>query len=304
VTHSAVIDRRYKDASTRMTELLALVSALLYGSADFFGGLTARRANTIATVFVSQLVGLVLVLLALPFLPAATVSSSDWLWGIVAGLSGGIGVAFLYRALAVGKMAVVAPITAVCAAMIPVFFGFALGERFRPLTIAGIALAFVAIALVSQPRKSKDEEGQRSARRSFPPGVSLALLAGATVGLFFLSLARTNHAAGMWPLIAARITSVMLFGLIAVATGRTVRMSASATTTAVAGGVLDMLANALYMLAARVGPLSIVVTLASLYPAATVILARLVLGERLSFMQGIGIGCALGAVVIIVGTTG
>jgi uncharacterized membrane protein len=304
VTHSAVIDRRYKDASTRMTELLALVSALLYGSADFFGGLTARRANTIATVLVSQFVGLVLVLLALPFLPAATVSSSDWLWGIVAGLSGGIGVAFLYRALAVGKMAVVAPITAVCAAMIPVFFGFALGERFRPLTIGGIALAFVAIALVSQPRKSKEEEGQRSARRSFPPGVSLALLAGVTVGLFFLALARTNHAAGMWPLIAARITSVMLFGLIAVATGRTVRMSASATTTAVAGGVLDMLANALYMLAARVGPLSIVVTLASLYPAATVILARLVLGERLSFMQGIGIGCALGAVVIIVGTTG
>jgi uncharacterized membrane protein len=108
----------------------------------------------------------------------------------------------------------------------------------------------------------------------------------------------------MWPLIAARITSVALFGLIAVATGRTVRMSAPATTTAIAGGALDMLANALYMLAARVGPLSIVVTLASLYPAATVILARVVLGERLSLVQAIGIACALLAVVIIVGTTG
>jgi uncharacterized membrane protein len=287
-----------------MIELLALISAVLYGSADFFGGLTARRANTVATVFVSQLAGLVLILLALPFLPAATVSPRDWVWGIVAGLSGGIGVALLYRALAVGTMAVVAPVTAICAAMIPVFFGFALGERFRPITIAGIVLAFVAIVLVSQPRKAGHDEGESSERRSLPPGIGLALLAGVIVGIFFLSLARTTPAAGMWPLIAARITSIALFGVIAMATGRTVRMSAPATTTAVVGGVLDMLANAVYMLAARVGPLSIVVTLASLYPAATVILARVVLRERLSFGQGIGIACALGAVAIIVSTTG
>jgi uncharacterized membrane protein len=288
-----------------MIALLALTSAVLYGSADFFGGLTARRANTVATVFVSQLAGLVLILLALPFLPSATVSPRDWVWGVVAGLSGGIGVALLYRALAVGTMAVVAPVTAVCAAMIPVFFGFALGERFLPLTIAGIVLAFVAIVLVSQPRKADhDERGSPEGRRSLPPGIGLALLAGVIVGIFFLSLARTTPAAGMWPLIAARITSIALFGIIAMATGRTVRMSAPATTTAVVGGVLDMLANAVYTLAARVGPLSIVVTLASLYPAATVILARVVLRERLSFGQGIGIACALGAVAIIVSTTG
>jgi drug/metabolite transporter (DMT)-like permease len=222
----------------------------------------------------------------------------------VAGLSGGIGVALLYRALAVGTMAVVAPITAVCAAMLPVFFGFALGERFRLLTIVGIVLAFVAIVLVSQPRKAGSEEVQSTETRSFPPGIGLAILAGVIVGIFFLALARTTPAAGMWPLITARITSIALFGLIALSTGRTVRMSAPATTTAVAGGVLDMLANAVYMLAARVGPLSIVVTLASLYPAATVILARVVLRERLGFVQGVGIACALGAVAIIVGTTG
>lgn len=287
-----------------MIESLALISAVLYGSADFFGGLTARRANTVATVFVSQLAGLVLVLLALPFLPAAAVSSRDWVWGIVAGLSGGIGVALLYRALAVGTMAVVAPITAVCAAMLPVFFGFAVGERFGRLTVGGIVLAFVAIVLVSQPRKTDQDGAQSSVRPSLPPGLGLALLAGVIIGIFFLALARTSSAAGMWPLIAARITSIALFGIIAVSTGRTVRMSAPATTTAVAGGVLDMLANAVYMFAARVGPLSIVVTLASLYPAATVILARVVLHERLSVVQGIGIACALGAVAIIVGTTG
>jgi uncharacterized membrane protein len=288
-----------------MIELLALSSAVFYGSADFFGGLTARRANTIATVFVSQFAGLVLLLVVLPFLPAATVSSRDWIWGIVAGFSGGIGVALLYRALAIGTMAVVAPITAVCAAMIPVLFGFAMGERLHALTIVGIALAFIAIILVSQPRTSGDADVQRSGpRRFFPPGVLLALLAGVIVGLFFLSLARTTGGAGMWPLIAARITSIALFGLIAVVSGRSLRMNTSATTTAVAGGALDMLANALYLLAARVGPLSIVVTLASLYPAGTVILARLVLGERLSFVQAAGMVCALAAVVIIVGTNG
>ena len=287
-----------------MTELLALSSALFYGAADFFGGLTARRASTVATVLVSQFVGLLLILVVLPFLPSAKILPSDWVWGIVAGLSGGIGVALLYRALAVGTMAVVAPITAVCATMIPVLFAFGLGERLRPLTVIGIALAFVAIALVSQPRTPDGVTAQSSGKRSFPPGVLLALLAGVAVGLFFLALARTTTAAGMWPLIAARITSVTLFGSIALATGRSVCMSRTAVATATAGGALDMLANALYMIAARVGPLSIVITLASLYPAGTVLLARLVLGERLSFMQTAGIVCALAAVVIIVGTTG
>src|SRR6476659_6663114 len=217
-----------------MIELLALGSAVLYGSADFFGGLTARRANTIATVVWSQFAGLVLLLLALPFLPAATVSSRDWIWGFVAGLSGGIGVAFLYRALAVGTMAVVAPTTAVIAAMIPVLFAFAAGERLRPLTFAGVALALVAILLVSRPAS---EEGQANeTRKGFPPGFGLALLSGISVGIFFLSLARTSIAAGMWPLIAARISSITLFVKIAFIAKRTLLMDSTATGTAKRGG--------------------------------------------------------------------
>jgi uncharacterized membrane protein len=285
-----------------MIELLALGSAVLYGSADFFGGLTARRANTIATVFWSQFVGLVLLALVLPFLPAATVSSRDWTWGFVAGLSGGIGVALLYRALAVGTMAVVAPTTAVIAAMIPVVFAFVLGERLRPLTLVGVALALVAIALVSRPAPDRTNL-EKTKPRGFPPGFGLALLAGIFVGIFFLSLARTSMAAGMWPLIAARISSITLFGLIALFARRTLRMSGIASATASTGGALDMAANALYMIAGRIGPLSIVVTLASLYPASTVILARFVLGERLSAAQISGILCALVAVLIIVATT-
>lgn len=287
-----------------MIELLALGSAVLYGSADFFGGLTARRANTIATVFWSQFVGLVLLLLILPFLPAATVSSRDWVWGFVAGFSGGIGVALLYRALAIGKMAVVAPTTAVIAAMIPVVFAFVLGERLRMLTWSGVALALVAIALVSRPAPQRGDLELQSNSRKLPPGFALALLSGIAVGIFFLSLARTTMAAGMWPLIAARIASIALFGSIALIGGKTLRMSAPAMVTASTGGALDMAANALYMIAARIGPLSVVVTLASLYPASTVLLARTVLGERLSAVQIGGIVCALAAVLIIVGTSG
>jgi drug/metabolite transporter (DMT)-like permease len=286
-----------------MIELLALGAAVLYGSADFFGGLTARRANTIATVFWSQLVGLILLAAVLPFLPAATVSSGDWAWGFVAGFSGGIGVALLYRALAVGAMAVVAPTTAVIAAIIPVLFAFVLGERLRPLTVLGVALALVAIALVSRPPKEADAVSARSKGRTLPPGFVLAICAGIAVGIFFLSLARTTMAAGMWPLVAARIASIALFAAIALLAKRTLRMSRIAGTTAFAGGALDMAANALYMVAARIGPLSIVVTLASLYPASTVLLARFVLHERLSLLQIIGIGCALAAVVMIVATT-
>ena len=285
-----------------MIELLALASAVLYGSADFFGGLTARRANTIATVVWSQFAGLVLLLLVLPFLPSATVSSSDWIWGFVAGFSGGIGVAFLYRALAVGTMAVVAPTTAVIAAMIPVLFAFAIGERLRPLTFLGVGLALVAIFLVSRPPAAPDVVPEKTQRR-WPPGFGLALLSGITVGIFFLSLARTSMAAGMWPLIAARISSVSLFAVIALIAKRTLRMTRTASATATLGGALDMAANAVYMTAARIGPLSIVVTLASLYPAATVLLARFVLHERLSAGQISGIVCALIAVVIIVATT-
>jgi drug/metabolite transporter (DMT)-like permease len=195
---------------------------------------------------------------------------------------------------------VVAPTTAVIAAIIPVLFAFALGERLRALTWVGVALALFAIALVSRPAKTNGTASERFGPQRLPPGFVLALLSGISVGIFFLSLARTTAAAGMWPLVAARIASIVLFGIIALLARQTLRMSASAATTAVTGGALDMVANALYMSAARIGPLSIVVTLASLYPASTVLLARWILHERLSLAQIIGIACALLAVVIIV----
>src|SRR2546423_14880484 len=199
-------------------------------------------------------------------------------------------------------MAVVAPTAAVIAAMIPVLFAFAIGERLRPLTFAGVALALVAIFLVSRPPSSVKADISKP-HRGVPRGFGLALLSGVSVGIFFLSLARTSTAAGMGPLIAARISSITLFVVIAAVARRTLLMDRPAATTATLGGALDMAANAVYMTAARIGPLSIVVTLASLYPASTVLLARWILHEHLSRVQIAGLFCALGAVMIIVTST-
>ena len=281
-----------------MAYLLALGSAALYGAADFLGGLASRRTNTIAIMVTSQGVGLVLLALMLPLLPSATPSARDLIWGGAAGLTGGIGVALLYRALAVGRMAVVAPTTAVCAVMIPVATGVFFGERLAPVTILGIALAIAAIVLVSQQETSASAVVRAGA---LPPGVGLALASGVAIGLFFLALAETDARAGMWPLVAARTVSVSLFGIMALVGARPLRMAAPVARIAVAAGVIDMFANALYLLATRYGSLSVVVTLSSLYPASTVILARLALGERLNAWQAAGVVCALVAIALIVG---
>jgi drug/metabolite transporter (DMT)-like permease len=276
-----------------MVYLLALLSAVLYGAADFIGGIGTKRAGAIPIVLLSQASGLVLVVLMLPVLPGAYPLRSDLLWGAAAGLTGGVGVALLYRALAIGIMAVVAPITAVCAVTIPVVVSLVLGDRPVPLAAAGIVLGIISIVLVSQ---------QRTVERSAPrrSGVGTALASGVAIGLFFLALARTGPEAGMWPLVTARLVSVALFAGVALSGRVSLRLPPEIAGLAVVCGAIDMLANALYLLASRQGPLSIVVTLSSLYPASTVVLARVILRERLNLWQLSGVGCALAAVVLIV----
>lgn len=283
-----------------MAYLLAIGSAILYGAADFLGGLASRRTSTIAVVVVSQLAGMLLLIVMLPLLPDARFSSRDFIWGGVAGLAGGSGVALLYRALAIGRMAIVAPTTAVCAVVIPVAAAMLLGERPAARALVGIALAIVAIVLISQ-QQGPGEEVRSEAPRGWPPGLGLALLSGIAIGLFFLALARTSQVAGLWPLVAARIASVGLFGVFALVSRQSLTIRGRTLAIVVGGGATDMLANAVYLVATRYGPLSTVVTLASLYPASTVVLARVVLGERLTRWQGAGIVCAMIAVILIVG---
>ena len=275
-----------------MAYALAIASAALYGAADFLGGLASRRASTIAVVVWSQASGLVMLVLLLPFLGSTSPSRADFIWGGVAGIAGSVGVGLLYRALAIGTMAVVAPTTAVCAVVIPVLAGVLAGERPGVFTVTGMLLAIVAIVLVSQ------ERGHTQVARK---GIGIAFLSGVAIGFFFLALARTSPAAGMWPLVASRALSLVLFGALGLFSAHQLRLPLPVAKTAIAGGVVDMAANALYLAATRYGALSVVVTLASLYPASTVLLARVVLGERLSALQVAGVGCALAAIVLIVG---
>jgi drug/metabolite transporter (DMT)-like permease len=290
---------------------LALASAVVYGAADFLGGFASRRAHAVVIALVSQLAGLILLALILPWLPASSPVRSDYLWGAASGVAGGAGVALLYRALSSGTMAIVAPTTAVCAVAIPVLVAFALGDRPAVPAIAGIALAVVAIGLVSRvespdgsPRAIHHAEADRSRRsREAKAELGMALMAGIAIGLFFLCLARTSRDAGLWRLVVGRATSIPLFALLALAGRHSVRMKPRVRATAIGCGALDMLANALYLIATRYGPFSLAVTLSSLYPASTVMLARLTLGERLSRTQAAGVVCALIAVLLIVGST-
>ena len=280
--------------------LLALGSAALYGAADFIGGLTSRRADTIAVVVVSQTAGLLLVAMLLAWLATPVPEARDWLWGGAAGIAGGGGVALLYRALAVGVMSLVAPVTAVCAVVVPVIAAIvSFGERPGVLASGGIAVALVAVVLVSQAESNAPSNTAPSDAQS-RKGLGLALASGVAIGFFFILLAGTSESAGMWPLLFARVSSVAFFGLVLLGSRRGLRMPINLLGIAIVGGVLDMLANLLYLLASREGPLTLVVTLSSLYPASTVLLARVVLHERLAPRQWVGVVLALAAIVLIV----
>jgi len=254
-------------------------------------------------VLVSQGAGLVLVALALPLLPPATPNNADLWWGAIAGVAGGIAVALLYRALALGKMSIVAPITAVTAVALPVLTSIALGERPSSLAVLGILLGIVSIVLVSrQPHSPSPEEPALSAAkgRAGQGGIGPALIAGIAMGIFLLALAQTRREAGLWPLLTDRIASLAFFGILMAVVRASPRLPLNVTTLALVGGSLDMVANALFLIAVRIGPFSPIVTLCALYPATTVLLARALLGERLNVWQAAGVGSALAAVVLIV----
>jgi uncharacterized membrane protein len=283
--------------------ILALLSSATYGTADFLGGLSSRRATTTAVVLVSQLAGLVLLAVVMPFLPPSDVAVVDLVWGGAAGLSGGIGVALLYRGLAIGPMSVVAPVTAVSAVIVPVVVGVLSGEALSLTTGAGIVLAATAIVLVGQaPAETAATKGPRARVLS---ALSIAILSGIIIGFFLVSLERTPSSAGMWPLIAARVVSISLFGFTALARAGSYSMPRRNAPLAVLCGCADMLANVLYLVAVRQGQLSVIATLASLYAASTVLLARVVLGERLGLQQKVGVaGAVIAAVMIVHGAVG
>jgi len=273
--------------------LLALASAVVYGSSDFLGGLASRRASVFGVVALSQLAGWVALLALLPWL-GGPATAADLGWGAVAGLLGATGLVIFFRALSGGVMSVVAPVTAVTAAAVPVLAGLLGGNRISPWAWAGILLALVAVVLVSA------EGGLGQLRAARPASLTAPLIAGTAFGFFFVLLDRTSSGSGLTPLVTARLASVLLVVVVALSGRQSVRVGRAVLPLVLCSGVGDMTANALFLLATQQdGPLAITGVLASLYPVSTVVLAQVVLRERLVGAQLAGLGVAVTAVVLI-----
>jgi drug/metabolite transporter (DMT)-like permease len=275
-----------------MAVVLALLSALVWGASDFCGGLASRRSSAFGIVAGSQAIGLVTVLLLAPAV-GGSATTADLLWGAAAGACGSTGLVVFYRAMAGGVMSVIAPVTSVCAAAVPVLAGLLIGERIGVATAVGIALALVAVVLVAS------EGGLRALRSVRPATLGPPLFAGLMFGMFFVVIHHTGPDAGLWPLFGARVASVLLVGTAVLVRREPLRVPRTAVVPLVFAGVGDMAGNALFLLASQRGDLAITGVLASLYPASTVLLAQLVLRERLAGSQAAGLATAAAAVVLI-----
>jgi drug/metabolite transporter (DMT)-like permease len=275
-----------------MAALLALSAAVAYGVGDFLGGVAARRVPPTAVVLWSHVVGLGMLVALAPWVGGRP-SPQALATGAAAGVLGGAGVALFYRGLAVGAMSVVAPIAALLSAAVPVVAGLASGERPPPAALAGIALALGAVALVSR------EGGRAPSGPLRWQAPTLALAAGVAFGLFFVVIDGAGADTGIWPLVGARMASVSLFAGLGMARITATDLPRGVAAAAVGCGLLDAGANVFYVLALDHGLMSVVAVLTALYPAGTVLLARYVLGERLSPVQRTGLGVAAAAAVLI-----
>ncbi|MBW3537191.1 MAG: DMT family transporter [Actinobacteria bacterium] len=281
-----------------MVIALALGSALTFGAADFWGGMASRRAPSAAVVVTAQTISLA-VLLTWVLLSPAAAATSDLLWGAASGVAGGAGVLLLYKGLADGRMSVVAPLTGLVAAGIPVVASPLLGEVPSRPALAGIAIALVAIALVSREgeRHEADKTVTAMTRRAM---VSVAVASGASFGALFLLLDRTSSESGMWPLVTNKTLAIALVGFYGLRVARTgLRVPRSTWSVVVGCAVAGTTAEVMYLLATQKGLVAIAAVLTSLYPASTVLLARFVLHERLRADQLAGFALAGLAVALI-----
>ncbi|MER5741656.1 EamA family transporter [Streptomyces sp. NPDC002225] len=271
--------------------LLALGSSLAYGCADFLGGLGARRAHVLRTVMIAAPASLTVELLLWPFL-GASFAPATLAWGAASGVASAVAFALLYRTLAIGPMNVLSPVTALVSAMLPVGVGLTQGERLGPAGLIGLPLALAAVVLVSAGHGAGGARPSRTA-------LLLALGAGAAIALQLVCLHQAPPDSGVGPLITGRAVSSAVTLLAAGAMYRRLGPGRPAYATAAGAGVLDSVANLLFLLAARSGDLAVVAVITALYPAGTVLLARGVLAERVHRGQLIGLGTAAVAVSLL-----
>jgi drug/metabolite transporter (DMT)-like permease len=271
--------------------LLALASSLAYGSADFLGGLAARGAHVLRVVVIAAPASLLVELLLWPAVGAHFPPGAVW-WGAASGVASAAAFALLYRTLAIGPMSVLSPVTALVSAALPVAVGLAGGERPGALALGGMALALVAVVVVSG---GTDPHGLR------PSGTALGLAfgAGAAIALQLVCLDQAPDDSGVAPLLVGRaVSSAVVLGAALALRARLGDAQPSLPASA-AAGALDSLANFAFLLAVRDGDLAVVAVITALYPAATVLLARALLAERIGRTQLAGLGLAAAAVSLL-----
>ncbi|MEV7866675.1 EamA family transporter [Streptomyces sp. NPDC088124] len=271
--------------------LLALGSSLAYGCADFLGGLGARKAHVLRTVMIAAPASLVVELLLWPVL-GASFSPGALGWGAASGVASAAAFALLYKTLAIGPMNVLSPVTALVSAMLPVGVGLFQGEHLGLAGLVGLPLALAAVMLVSAGNGAKSARPSRTA-------ILLAFGAGAAIALQLIFLHQAPSHSGVAPLIIGRAVSSAVTLTAAGMMYRKLGSEKPAYVISATAGVLDSVANLLFLLAVRSGDLAVVAVITALYPAGTVLLARSVLAERIHRGQLVGLGTAAVAVSLL-----
>ena len=277
---------------------IALIAACSYGTGDFLGGLATRRASWLPVTIYAEIIGCIPLGIATALLSRAT-WGPDVGWGTAAGVVGAAGIGLLYRGLGSGTMSVVAPITAVCATVLPVLAGLAFGEHPHTRAVIGILIAIAAIVMISQ---AHDVPVVARTTLSLRGSVLTALASGVCISGFLILMDRAKGG-GLWSLFVSRVVATVSLSTLALATRRQQLPPRDIRPTAAWCGVFDAGGTIGLVLALGRGTLGITATLISLYPAATLILARFVLGERLRGRQLLGLACALAAVILITSAT-
>ncbi len=282
-----------------MVILLGLAAAVLYGSGDFLGGMATRRAHVLAVLMLADTAGLIVALAAAATSPGPA-RLACLAWGISAGLIGGLGLIVFYIGLATGPMSLVAPLSGLVSTVLPVAVALGEGERPGAGVYAGALLCLVAIVLASSaPHTSA---APRPARPGTGRAIAYGIASGAAFGVFFLLIRNAGQSGELWPVAAGRIgeLAVVLIAAAVLRRGLLPRGASGRLLLAAAGaGVIDVVANICYVAATRTGMFGLAVVLASLYPGVTVLLARVVLGERLRWVQRTGLALAAIGILLV-----
>jgi uncharacterized membrane protein len=265
-------------------------SALAWGAGDFSGGFASRRCHVLTVVLFSQIVGALFLLVFTLIFKEQFPPFSHMVWGALAGIFGVLGLLALYKGLATGRMGIVAPLSAVITALIPIVFAF-FNEGLPKITqVFGFGLALLAVWLLSYSKiESKQQHNE----------LYLPVLAGIGFGLFFIFIDRASTQSVLWPLVGTRFASITLTAILYMVNGKPPVKQNKQFFFIFLAGIFDMMGNAFFAFAAHLGRLDISATLSSLYPAATVILAWLILKEKLLRQHWLGVFLALLALGLI-----